>query len=334
MVGARAAGVAGQAPPLERFAMAGDPPTVSACHMLESGSARAVALHAEPTVRGFLDGIQRSRVLGHAAGTPIIFATVAAAIQRREARRLSTWNVPLVRHLVLAAREHVGEPVWEALEASGVAPIDVADGETLPLHPLAVRARALETVAQERETLERQLAASWCRDGDGWLWIDGGISGTFAVDEHSPAFGVVKSHSTLYGEPGLLRTTLALAVGARSPAFLIRHRARRAVASWYLRLHASPGDDPLHGLVRIEIAPSAALLAETERAGFGAATDDATALADPDAPTVRALVRRVDEISTWLLAERAPVSLPDPRWHTLTYGVYACEQFLKALIGA
>jgi hypothetical protein len=189
-------------------------------------------------------------------------------------------------------------------------------------------------VAQERETLERQLAASWCRDGDGWLWIDGGISGTFAVDEHSPAFGVVKSHSTLYGEPGILRTTLALSVGARSPAFLIRHRARRAVASWYLRLHASPGDDPLHGLVRIEIAPSAALLAETERAGFGAATDDATALADPDAPTVRALVRRVDEISTWLLAERAPVSLPDPRWHTLTYGVYACEQFLKALIGA
>ena len=101
------------------------------------------------------------------------------------------------------------------------------------------------------------------------------------------------------------------------------HRARRGVASWYLRVHPSDDGDPLHGLVRVEVAPPSTLfrVEDFERA-------------HPDVVAVHALSQRANAVSGWILAERGPLALPDPRWDTLTYGVYACEQFLKALIGA
>jgi hypothetical protein len=43
------------------------------------------------------------------------------------------------------------------------------------------------------------------------------------------------------------------------------------------------------------------------------------------------LTRRADEVSRWILAEVAPVSLPDGRWHTMLYGVRDCEEFLRAI---
>lgn len=308
---------------------------MASCVLLESPGARDVASDSVPVVAAFLDGVQRSRVIGHLADSPLIFATVAAAVQQRVERRLSTWGTPSVRSLLLASRTHLGEDHWSALEATGIPLLDVSDpGRTdLPLHPLAVRTRALDFVAAERETLERRLAAEWCRTESGWLWIDGGISGNLAVDAAAPAFGVVKSHTTLYGDAPAIRTVLRLAPGSRSPLFLVEHRARRAVASWYLRLHAGRGGDPLHGLVRVEVAPPAMLYRSDEAVGEArhASHDDAPAL---DEHALAALSQRADVISAWMLAERAPLALPDPRWDTLTYGVYACEQYLKALIGA
>ena len=324
LVGSRAIDAAGSAPPLERFALAGDPPAVASCEVLEDGGVRAMRMDAEPGVSAFLDGIQRSRVIGHVNGSPIVFATVAAVVRERVERRMGTWTTPRVRHLVLASRAHLGEAAWTALERTSVMPVDVTEGDAAEptRHPLAVRARALEVVAQERETVERRLAAEWCSQETRWLWIDGGMSGNLAIDATAPAFGVVKSHNTLYGDAAALDMTLALAVGERSPLFLVQHRSRRAVASWYVRVHASDDGDPLHGLVRVEVAPPSSM---------GAAHHDGRTRPDPEA--VRALTRRADEISAWILAERAPIALPDPRWDTLTYGVYACEQFLKAFIG-
>jgi hypothetical protein len=176
-----------------------------------------------------------------------------------------------------------------------------------------MRARALDVIAAERETAERRLAAEWCASESDWLWIDGGIAGNLAIDERAPAFGVVKSHNTLYGDPVAVHDVLALRFGDRSPAFLVGHRPRRAVASWYLRIHEADSD-PLHGLVRVEIAPPT--------------------LRDNVPVDVLAFTQRIDELSAWILAERAPLSLPDRRWDTLTYGVYACEQYLKSIVGS
>lgn len=305
LIGEGATGAANSAAVLERFAQASDPPKVAKCEPIETVGARLLASPSstpDDGISAFLDGIQRSRVIGHVNGSPLIFATVGAAVRERVDRQLRTWASPRIKYLVLAARDQIGEPAWAALEAAEIATVDLESDEP---HPLAVRARALARVGEERETLERRLAAQWCETESRWLWVDGGISGNLAIDSDAPAFGVIKSHTTLYGERDAIHATLHLPVGHRSHLFLIQHRSRRAVASWYVRLHASPSGDPLHGLVRVEVAPQ----------------------------SVHQLAVRADAISRWILAERAPVALPDPRWDTLTYGVYACEQFLKALIG-
>ncbi len=311
---------AGSGPPLERIAMRSDPPSVAPCVMLEAPEAHPIPVPAEPLVAAFLDGVQRSRVVGYLSGSPLIYASVAAAVRERVARRLETWREPSVRRALYASRGKLGETAWNQLVDSGVPVVDItADvaGEAIPVHPLALRARALDLVALEREGLERRLAAEWCRSESRWLWIDGGVSGNLAVDERATAFGVVKSHTTLYGSGDCVESVLALREGERSPAFLVGHRPRRAVASWYLRLRTAAGGDPLHGLVRVEISPPADML-DPEHI-----TDDAR----------NRLTAHCDRLSAGILTERAPLSLPDPRWDTLTYGIHACEMYLDALVG-
>jgi hypothetical protein len=279
-----------------------------------------------------------------------VHGTVAAVIRRRESRKLDTWREPRVTSALYAARSQVGDDLWAQLLSTGVHVIDIdagsdgraskltnddasngasmesstrdsttAPNDTLP-HPMAVRARALELIALERESAERRLAAEWCHAEREWLWIDGGIAGNLAVDEAACAFGVVKSHTTLYGDDATIRSTLSLRAGQRSPVFLAGHRPRRAVASWYLRLRNGADGDPLHGLVRVEVAPSATLTAGGE--------------GPPDPLAVARLSAHADKLSSWILAEGAPLSRPDPRWDTLTYGVHACEMYLKAIVGA
>ena len=328
LVGQGAVDAAGTGLSLERMRRAGDPPSVSSCVPLEIGSARRVPVAPAAGIAAFLDGIQRSRVVGHLNGSPLVHGTVAAVVRRRVDRKLETWQTPRIRTVLLGARPQLGEAAWAQLLATGVEIIDLCADEsadvhgaaTLPPHPMAVRARALDVISLERESVERHLAAEWCDAEDSWLWIDGGIAGNLAVSETACAFGVVKSHTTLYGDADGIRRVLALRAGERSPAFLVGHRPRRAVASWYLRLRDGAGGDPLHGLVRVEVVPPAALALPLD----DAARDAARARFSTHA----------DQLSGWILAEGAPLSLPDPRWDTLTYGVHACETYLRAIIGA
>lgn len=311
--------------PLEARA-SGDPPAVAGCLLLEPWAPRPVQVGEPSGVRGFLDGIQRSRVLAHRDGVPVVAATVAAAIRVRPERTLETWEAPAVHRglylsrQALVAASPAGEAAWAEVVATGVPVCDTTeglDGEAVPLHPRALQQRALERVALARERLERRLAADWCRRPPGWLWVDGGIAGNVAIDAAARAFGVVKSHTTLYGTAADLRQLLALPEGERSPLLLVGHRLRRAVASWYLRLRPASAADPLHGLVRVEVAPPE-----------GVATEDG-----PDPAGVAQLQVVADRVSGWILAERAPVALPDPRWDTLTYGIHACERYLAAVVG-
>ena len=321
LFGDGAVGAVGAGPPLERIALRGDPPNVAPCVLLEPAGARAVGLPVEPLVAAFLDGVQRSHVVGYAGGAPLVYASVAAAVRLRVDRRLETWRAPSVHRALFASRARLGDAAWDQLLARGVSLVHLTAGYAaadVPVHPFALRARALELVALERETLERRLAADWCRSERRWLWIDGGISGNLAVDEQATAFGVVKSHTTLYGTTEQVAATLALREMERSPVFLVGHRPRRAVASWYLRLRTGANGDPLHGLVRIEVPPPAEL----------SDTGELTAA------LCSRLTAHADRISAGILAERAPLSLPDPRWDTLTYGIHACEMYLDALVGS
>jgi hypothetical protein len=111
---------------------------------------------------------------------------------------------------------------------------------------------------------------------------------------------VVKSHATLPFDGPDLERYLRLPQGHRSSLFAPASRRFAPVTAWALRLWPWEGKDLFHGLIRVEVAPENGVPA------------------------------RADELSRWLLAERAPVSTPDPRWDRLLYGIHGVETYLKA----
>ena len=73
------------------------------------------------------------------------------------------------------------------------------------------------------------------------------------------------------------------------------------MASWYVRVRGAKGRDALFGLVRVEAS----------------ITND--------------ISERADEISRWIIAEGAPLALPDGRWDKMAYGIRDTEEFLRAI---
>ena len=179
--------------------------------------------------------------------------------------------------------------------------VDTGSDETIE-HPLALAQAAHDKISTVRGSLESGLASRWVAQniGDDWLLVDGGLQSDYG--EAGNIVGVTKSHGTQYLTWEEQRVVLGLRVGERSSAFvpIVRSR-RRPVYSWYLRMHPSEGRDVYFGLIRVEAPRSARALG------------------------------MVDEISRWLLAERAPLSLPDSRWDKMIYPIRDCEMFMKSL---
>jgi len=299
-------GVGPAAAPLELRASAeATPPRVEPVTPLEGDrlAVRAVPGAPEPGIRAFLDGIQRSQVVAHVGAVPLVHGAVAAAVRLREARRLRTWGEARRREALVLPVAAL-DPALVATLAAAVPLVDTTAGEPAPPtgHPQDLAARALTAVQRMREAEELALLAAWVADGDGPLLVDGGISGSPEGARAESVVGVVKSHRTLYAAPAELPLVLGLHEGERTTAVALHSPRRNPVASWYLRLR-DPGDrSPLFGLVRVEIAP----------------TGDLTA--------------RADAVSRWVLAERAPVALPDPRWDVMVYGIRECEEYLTAIL--
>jgi hypothetical protein len=316
-----AAGTAG--PTLEVLRTRPDePPRVEAGEPLEDPATGPRRVPGEPTpgFDAFLDGIQRSTVLAHVAGVPVVHGAVAAVVRVRRARRLSTWEAPVRSQALYAPRALLPAGIAAALEAAG--PLEdtlgMAEGDPAGAgrHPQDLAARALTAVQRAREGAERTLLEAWVARGAGTLLVDGGISGSAAAVASRAVIGVVKSHRTLYATAEGIGPILALRAGERTPAVGLSSPRRHPVASFYLRLR-DPGErGPFFGLVRLEIARGDA---QADRRGDPPARgDDLTARAD-------AAARR-------LLAERAPVALPDARWDVMTYGVRDCERYLAAIL--
>jgi hypothetical protein len=293
-------------PALELRPAPSDPPRLQQADACEGVEVRARAVPGEPVVgvAAFLDGIQESRVLGQwPGGVPLVHGTVAATIRRRDGRTLTTWSDDALRveRALFVPRAVVGDAAWRALGASYPVRDTIDDGGEGEWHPHELTARALSAVQRRREAVELHCAELWCQHGDGPLFVDGGIAGAGAAAFSALAIGVVKSHRTLYVNGDALSLVLALRAGERTTAFTVASPRRAPVASWYLRLRDASSRDPLWGLVRVEVAVE------------GATTE------------------RADLVSRWLLAERAPVSLPDPRWGAMAYGVRLTEEYLRAL---
>jgi hypothetical protein len=242
----------------------------------------------------YLDGIQRSEILGYAGSAPLFGAKLSAAVRERRDRPL---------HTVLEAHKSVvlGRPGALAAAADSVAELEAIPlPDTDPAHPLRDLLNAGEALDQARGALEIAVGSQYRDRCDGWLVVDGALSVSprWAADRRMVA--ISKSHSVLPFEGADLEQYLRLPCGHRSSVYAPASRSLAPVRAWGLRLWPWEGKDLLYGLVRVEVAPENG---STERA---------------------------DEISRWIMAERAPVSAPDRRWDRLLYGMYSVEQYLKA----
>ncbi len=247
-----------------------------------------------PDPVAFLDGVQHSEVVGYAGSSPIVVASVAAAVRERNGRILAT-RIVRRRDLVIGRRA--------ALDAGGMAleqleRIELPDTE--PPHPIRELAQAGAALDDARGSLEVAVGVAYRNESRGWLVVDGSLaeSPVWAADERM--VGVAKSHASLPFDGANLEAYLRLPQGHRSPIFAPASRRLAPVRAWAVRLWPWEGKDLLHGLIRVEVAP------------------------------INGTPEMADRISRWLLAERAPISAPDPRWDRMLYGIRSVEEFLKA----
>ncbi|MEO8452504.1 MAG: hypothetical protein ABI647_22110 [Gemmatimonadota bacterium] len=265
--------------------------------VVEGTVVRAIAVGAPtacPEPIGFLDGVQRYELAAYVETSPIVYAEIAAAVRERRGRELRT--VVTKRRALLLGRAGV----LAAAGAEAGHAVRVPLEEEGPIHPLQELENARKAIDRARAELEREVGYEYRTGSDGWLVVDGSLWESEAWSHDPHTIGVSKSHATLPFEGEALSTYLRLPVGHRSSAFAPKSRRFTRVYAWGLRLWAWEGKDLLHGLVRVEAAAGDITLA------------------------------RADEISRWLMAERAPVSRPDPRWDRLLYGVASVERGLKA----
>ncbi len=253
---------------------------------------------AWPGTLAFLDGVQRMHLVAYAGAAPIYVADIAAAVRERHGGRLGT-AVEERRRLAIA-RPRAFDSAGDALD--GMATLALPEDE--PPHPVRDLTLASRALDRARGQLELEVGRTYRRRSTCWLVVDGSVSESpdWATDPR--IVGVSKSHSALPFDGPDLERYLRLPPGHRTSIFAPESRSVAPVLAWALRLWEWETRDLFHGLVRVEVAP--------------ANGDPATA----------------DQLSRRLLAERAPLSTPDPRWDRLLYGIHSVEQYLHAREGA
>ena len=278
----------------------------------------------------FLDGVQSSREIGRIEMSPVVVATVAAAIVNRCERRFSRMpleNPPVVVQAVILPRSN-GDPsvgaFWDLLLAAGfseLGPDEVPSSSHLvldsaeyiagadPSDYVGMRESARVRIRSLRERLEGGMLGMWelddqVLDSDDWIAVDGQLQDLPGSNRR--AVGLIKSVARPEFVGRDVSMLLDLEPGMRTTSFVPDWQLRRSPGdhrtSWYLRMWPPQrGADALGSLMRVEAAR------DTE----------------PD---------QVDEISRWILAERAPLAKPDPRWPAMIYPIRYVEKILKPLV--
>ncbi|CAA9419032.1 MAG: DNA double-strand break repair nuclease NurA [uncultured Rubrobacteraceae bacterium] len=279
----------------------------------------------------FLDGVQSSREIGRIEMSPVVVSTVAAAIVNRCDRRFSRMPLedpPTVVQAVILPRSAGDAKVgafWDLLVEAGFTefgPDDVPSSPHLVLDSAAyvpdadpsdyvgMREMARSRVRTLRERLEGEMLRRWelddrtLEDPDAWIAVDGQLRDI--RESNRRAVGLIKSVARPEFVGKDVAMLLDLEPGMRTTSFVPDWQLRREQSerrtSWYLRMWPPQrGADALGSLMRIE-APR-----------------------DTEPGTV-------DEISRWILAERAPLAKPDPRWPAMIYPIRYVEKILKPLV--
>lgn len=249
-----------------------------------------------PEPLAFLDGIQRHQVVAYVGAAPILGATVAAGVREREGRRLRT--VVELRERLIVGRSSALEGLTRIPDGHRV--LELPDEG--PSHPIRDQDAAVAAIDDARSALEVRAGERFRRRSEGWLIVDGSLAESTAWAADPRMLAVATSHATLPFEGTDLVTYLHLPEGYRSSVFQPASRRFAPVYAWGLRLRAWMGRDLFFGHVRVEAAPGETTLA------------------------------RADELSRWVLAERAPVCSGDSGWDRLLYGIHSVGEYLRAVI--
>ncbi|MFN8664722.1 MAG: hypothetical protein U0075_22780 [Thermomicrobiales bacterium] len=264
-------------------------------------------------LRYFLDGAQRTFSVLRCGLVPVAATVVAAGVLRRdptgdgvlEPGTLALehrWLIPGVadptlddlRERIAHAGMTITDPLPEREDESGDESVDFGH-----LHELAYKAAQEIRAEVEKGVLARWTQRAEWRADDSWILVDGRLP---AASFRS--IGLVKQFTESYLSGADAVTMLSLPPGYRTSAFspLVRRHYGEDSGErlmWYIRLWDADGMDARHSLVRIEAA------------GDVVTTEE------------------IDEISSWILAERTPRATGDARWATLLYPVHLLERMLK-----
>jgi hypothetical protein len=248
---------------------------------VETGEWKAVAAStagaALPSLY-FIDGIRRTeaRVLAWDQSDLVhgLFGAVAAGAVRSANRQAEFDRCAIQRVLLLGGGHshseaiHAGsaELVFSGIATSGTTPAEVAG---------------------ELQELMRQLEAEIAEDvlsDDNLVFIDGPLA---YITSLGPAIGVIKRISLPYIDAAHFALVATLALGERTPVFLIAD-GKRDRYSWYLRIGKRRDfDHELTGIVRLEVRATAGIASATHLAGMSAAVlveFASLAVRDPRAP--------------------------------------------------
>ena len=283
--------------------------------------ARAVPKPARSTrLRYFLDGAQQTLPAGRMGHVPIYLSLAAAGILvrnddgstslvRDSLRVMTSWLVP--EGIDSADARFVCDGL-RAIGGSVVDPLGNLSSDRERYRRAAsdyimIEQRAMSATNQIRSGMESALLNDWARKHNGsddWIVVDGQLQTPVRN-----AVGLVKSFTYQYVTGAEATALFSLPAGQRSSAFISANQYRERVPDvkertlWYLRFHNADGLDARHGLIRLEAAPD---------------------FVDSD---------QIDELSGWLLAERAPRASADARWDSLIYPIHLLERMLKRRLG-
>jgi hypothetical protein len=294
-------------------------------------------------IEAFCDGTRSTYFVGYENNLPIIYTRNASVVRTRNRAtgyHTDLYNIRRNQAILLApfaqfppticlAYEHLNlysnrlaDLCWTGLE-EGYAP-KPSDMETMGHLAWQRRARRrarylLDLSEQITSITGAKMLREQDSTGRSWLLKDGSLfqfkrEYLRLADPLRNIVSCVKTHPvSFFGSEGE-RMLRQLEIGERSVAFLPRPTREsqkryalrdtdRQVVSWYLRVRQANQHDANHmsGIVRLDIA-----VVEDWRVW-------------------------IDEVSWAVLDEFYGISsMPDPRYDVMPYGIYDCEQFLKA----
>jgi hypothetical protein len=297
-------------------------------------------------ISAFCDGTRSTYFVGFEDVYPLLYAQNAAVVRARDSstgyhslfarlqRQRSTLLSPfgLFPDVIRGVYDQLGlcptryaDLCWNPADDDdeGVRPSDMLAMGSLAWQGRARRrARRLLDLSEQIVTLAgARLVREQDQNRQRWLLKDGSL---FQFDKKylrqrddlQNVVACVKTHPVPFFGVSGERSIAQLAIGERSVAFLPRPirevrqlrpstlaTTARPMISWYLRVREANPQNPsaLSGVIRLDMA----------------ATDDWR--------------EWVDDVSWAVLDEFYGLSsMPDPRYDVMPYGIYDCEQFLKA----